>query len=91
MRFTVAGRYWRLKWSRWLKAHWGLCYLDRREIVIRSNLNELNTLDTVIHELLHACDTDSLLSEEWVSRSATDIARVLHRLGCQLDPEAKKR
>jgi hypothetical protein len=43
----------------------------------------LRFLETVIHESLHACHYSK--SEEHVTRSARDIARLLWRLGYRLD------
>ena len=53
-----------------------------KEIRIARNATPLEQLDTVIHECLHATVPD--LAEEAVTESATDIAKVLHRLGCRL-------
>ena len=53
-----------------------------KEIRIACNTTPIEQLDTVIHECLHAAVPD--LAEDAVSESATDIAKVLHRLGCRL-------
>jgi len=41
-------------------------------------------LDTVVHEVLHACRPE--MSEEAVAETASTIARVLHRLGARITP-----
>jgi hypothetical protein len=53
-----------------------------KQIRIARNQNPLDLLDTVVHECLHAACPD--LCEEAVTESATDIAKVLHRLGCRV-------
>ena len=52
--------------------------LDLRYIAIPIDGDQLHELDTVIHEALHACTE---LDECAVEESATDIARLLWRLG----------
>lgn len=50
-----------------------------KEIRLEQGLRGLNELTTVIHEGLHACLWD--LDETAVEESASDIARLLWRLG----------
>jgi hypothetical protein len=54
----------------------------RKQIRIASNQTALDALDTVLHECLHACFPD--IDEDAITESATDIAKVLHRMGCRL-------
>jgi hypothetical protein len=54
----------------------------KKAIRVARTQNHLDTLDTLIHECLHACIPD--LCEEAVEESATDIAKVLYRLGCRV-------
>ena len=60
-----------------------------KELRIARNQTPLDKLDTVIHECLHAAIPD--LAESAVEESATDIAKVLYRLGCRLKLQAKKK
>ena len=57
----------------------GVCNRVRRTVRVNANLPDRKSLDTVIHELLHAAEWN--MSEEWVTSTADDIARVLWRLG----------
>ena len=60
----------------------------RKAIWIATQQKPLDVLDTIIHELLHAALPD--LCEESVLETATDIAKVLTRLGVSLDlPDPK--
>lgn len=53
-----------------------------KSIVISRNLTGEELLEVLIHECLHAATWDS--SEQMVSETAKDIARILHRLGCDI-------
>lgn len=50
-----------------------------RVIRVKQGLSEKETLEVIIHEILHAADWDK--SEEWVEAVAHDITRTLWRLG----------
>lgn len=61
----------------------GICDDPKKKtpiILIRTHLKPVKELDTCIHEMLHASGYD-FLAEEWVERTATDIARALYKLG----------
>lgn len=51
----------------------------KREIRVNPDLTGVDELDVILHELLHASQWD--LAEEAVAEIATDISRVLWRLG----------
>lgn len=51
----------------------------RNTIKIRRGLSGQERMDTLIHELLHACALWA--SEDWVGQTATEMAAVLWRLG----------
>jgi hypothetical protein len=51
----------------------------RKRIRVLRGLSEKLTLDTLIHECLHAADFDK--KEEWANETATAIARLLWELG----------
>lgn len=79
MRCKLRGKYYSLKFAKLEKRLCGQCDWDKRTISINERLSGEIELDTLIHELLHACQPD--LAEETVTETATDIARVLFRLG----------
>jgi hypothetical protein len=54
----------------------------QKRILIALNQTPQDLLDTVIHECMHACIPD--LAEETVTETSTDIAKVLHRMGCRV-------
>lgn len=87
MRVDIRGKRWRLEVvDRLPDAACGeIDPVDRQGKAIRvaRNLSPLDTLDTVLHECLHAAFPD--LAEEAVDESATAIAKILHRLGCRID------
>ena len=81
MRCKLRGRYWSIVRAILPRSTLGLCDYAKRTITIstaRKVRGELE-LDTTIHELIHACQPD--LAEETVEEVASDIARVLWRLG----------
>ena len=86
MRVELRGKRWRLEVLDYL--HDGSCGsidpagVPQKRIVIARSQDPLDLLDTVIHECLHGCCPD--LDEECVTETATDIAKVLHRMGCRL-------
>lgn len=81
---TILGKRWKFRWvtrSEMPKA-WGTCDAPDqpgKEIRIRKGQSEIDELDTVIHEVLHASDWHK--SEEWVAEVAEDLARILIKLG----------
>jgi hypothetical protein len=79
MRCRLRGKYYTLKFARLKRPLMGLCNWDERTITIANRLGGEVELDTIIHELLHACQPD--LAEDTVEQTATDVARVLFRLG----------
>ena len=78
MRFRICGKYWNFRFVSRM-SNWGLCNYTKREITVQAGLSDEHTLDTEIHELLHAAG--DFLDEDWVGTTATDIARALIRLG----------
>jgi len=51
-----------------------------KTITINSRLRGEELLDTIIHEVLHAASWD-VLDEGFVEQTATDLARILWKLG----------
>lgn len=84
--FTLAGLRWLLRFTRLRGNAAGWAYLPdaknpamKRKILIDSSLKGRPRMETIIHECLHACYPT--VSEEHITDSARDIARVLWTLG----------
>jgi len=81
MRFKIRGQYWQIVWSKLPRSTLGLCDWASRTITISTSKRvkgELE-LDTICHEILHAAMPD--LGEDAIEETASDIARVLTKLG----------
>tara|TARA_Y100001973_G_C5209184_1_gene344068 strand:- start:2492 stop:2971 length:480 start_codon:yes stop_codon:yes gene_type:complete len=89
MQVTVRGHRWRLVFmDRLPSGAAGECDqigVPDKAIWVATQQRPVDVLDTLIHELLHAALPD--LCEEAVEETATDIARVLNRLGVTVDDE----
>jgi hypothetical protein len=87
---TFRGKRWLIEWIH-LPRHAGMCLTPpdakRPTIQFRPKLKGLDRLDTIIHESLHACFAD--LDESVVGETATDIARLLWRLGYRAERDAE--
>ena len=83
MRIRIRGRYYTFRFGRAVPGAVGHYDPDRRELVVSPSLRGEQRLDTVIHELLHAALPD--LDEDAVNTTASDIARLLWRLGYRDD------
>ena len=87
VRVDLRGRRWNLQVVEYLQD--GSCgSIDpndtpQKRILIARNQTPIDILDTVIHECLHACVPD--LDEDAVTETATDITKVLHRMGCRVN------
>ena len=80
MRVIIRGVRWIVRQSaRKLTGKWGWCDYSERRIVVCKSARGIQHLDTVIHEMLHACLPD--LSEESVYETARVTADVLWRMG----------
>lgn len=84
MHITILGKRWELKFldGRKMPDALGACEppdSPRKEIRVRKNLAGVQALDVLIHETLHAADWTK--DEEWVEQVATDIAKMLWKLG----------
>ena len=86
MRVELRGRRWNLECIEYLQD--GSCgSIDpidapQKRILIALNQTPIDLLDTVIHECLHAVYPD--MCEDAITEGATDIAKVLNRLGCKV-------
>jgi len=82
MRITLRGRRWELRWAR-LKDHGDIQppHIKGKTIRISRGGPGSRILETLIHEMLHACLWD--LSEDSVEKTAEDITRTLIRLGVE--------
>lgn len=77
------GKSWRIQFvnrSAIPNDRWGDCNNKTRNMRVRVDLSDQNTLDTFLHEMLHAASYQ-LFSEDWVSETATEMARALLRSG----------
>jgi hypothetical protein len=79
MRCRLRGKYWRIEREKLPRKLDGLCNADERKITVQPSLSGERELDVLIHEMLHACHWD--LAEESITETASDLARVLFRLG----------
>lgn len=82
MQVTILGKRWGFRFTRLAKGTDGECddpAVKEKEIRIHKGLGEQDTLETIIHEALHAADWHR--SEPWVEEVGRDIARLLWRLG----------
>ena len=81
MLVTICGKRWRLRFQ-WMKKFAGHCDgpdVPNKQIIISTGMSEQKELDTIIHEAFHAADFNR--REEHVNEFATDLARILWRLG----------
>jgi len=83
-------------WSVWVgelpRGTWGICYDTSHKIVLNVKLLKKKPqfiIDTAIHEALHA--VFPFLTEFAVEQAGTEIARLLARLGVDLDVDALNR
>lgn len=83
MRCRLRGRYWTITRSNPGPGNDGICDPATKTIVVRRTLRGELELDTLLHEMLHACHWD--LDEAAILETATDIARALHRIGYRLE------
>ena len=81
--FTIAGEKWLLRFTKLRGRAEGWTYFSPpgqpRKLLVDSRLTRRPKLETVIHEVLHALNPTA--SEEHVTLSARDLARVLWALG----------
>jgi len=90
MRIKVGGKYWRLVFKKMRRDYLGKCDSpDTRgkQIRISKDLEGLEKLDVILHELLHAADWHQ--DEEWVEQTAMDVSRVLWKLGWRNNSDKK--
>lgn len=82
----VCGHQWRLAFRSLKRRNLcGLCEYDKRTISICTSIAGLEELDTICHELLHACQ--GYASEEHVAEVATTLATVLWQLGYRMEEQ----
>lgn len=70
----VRGERWRLVIEQDKDAY-GTCDCDAKVIRIAPGATQVQSIDTIVHEMLHACLPD--LSEDAVAETATDITSAL--------------
>lgn len=83
MRIRLRKRHWKLEFTSRIDPNYdGFCDppdTPNKRIWIKKNLRPSREIQTLLHEMLHACDWD--LCEEAVTEIADDIGRVLYKLG----------
>jgi hypothetical protein len=85
---TILGKRWRLRFTP-LRKHWGLAdanqpHVKSKAIVIDPrHESDRELCDTLIHEITHCAFPE--MAEETVAQFATDVTRILHRIGFRLD------
>ena len=87
MHVTILGKRWKLRFTKLPRRTDGECDSPDdtgKEIRIRKTLGEADTLETIIHEALHAADWHK--DEAWVEQVAADVARILWKLGYRRNP-----
>ena len=80
----IRGQRWRLRFVTHLGDAEGICNKEERIIRIALGHPEDRTLDSIIHEILHAALWD--LDEEAVSETANAISAALWRVGYRRSP-----
>jgi len=86
IRVHIMGKIWWFRRLPQLKTLYGWCdkpETKNKQIAVWSRLCGLKELDTIIHECLHAGFND--LKEDSVDEFASDLARILWRLGYRKD------
>jgi hypothetical protein len=84
---TIRGRRWRLRYQRLPIGMDGECEapdVEGKRILIHKGLKDLDELETLLHEMIHAAYWD--LNEEAVHDGAHDIALALWRIGYRKHP-----
>lgn len=88
--FTIHGLRWLLRFTRLRGQAAGWAYLPdakrprmQRKILVDDRLKNRPLLETILHECIHVSFPSA--SEDHVTESARDIARVLWTLGYRLD------
>src|SRR4051812_47428500 len=83
MHVTILGKRWKLRFTKSVPRGCDGEYDDpatkRKEIRIKETLDEATSLETIVHEILHAADFWK--REEWVQTVGSDLARILWKLG----------
>jgi hypothetical protein len=84
--FRLLGKRWRLEQvpAESLPGHDGECEFGPRVVRVVDSLGPKTALETVLHELLHASDSE--WSEKRVASVARSMASVLWRLGWRRAP-----
>lgn len=85
MRIKILGKVWNLRFidARKLPDALGACESPdspQKEILVRKNLQGVEMLDVLIHEMLHAADWTKD-EQDWIEPVATSIADALWKLG----------
>ena len=87
IRVRIRDRFYTIRFmpARAMNKDWGRCYFPpgRHPLIeVRRTLTGRNMIDTIAHEVLHACQPD--MSEQGVEETAGAIARALYAAGCRM-------
>lgn len=82
---TFRGRRWRVLWETIRGNAVGYAEKPIHTLIIDPRYCERELLETIVHESLHACLWD--LDEEAITATASDISRLLWRLGYRLEED----
>lgn len=78
-RFNIAGKEWLVRVARLRGKAAGWCDYSKSKILVDSKLGPEAFLETLVHEIIHA--EFPMLSEEAVTNSAADLAKILVAFG----------
>jgi hypothetical protein len=85
VQITILGKRYRLLFTRVLgRQDDADVRVPGRTVRVRPDLSDRDTMDAVIHEALHIADWSK--EEWWIEGTATDITRILWRLGYRRNP-----
>ena len=83
MKIEIRGEEWQLFRRKAIfyngEDHDGFCLFDSKTLLVHNDVKGREELETYVHELLHACQTD--LSEEAVTDTAHSLASALWKVG----------
>jgi len=90
MRVRIGGKYWDLVYEQLPRGTDGLCdppTKPHKKIRLDRSLlrNDAKHLDTLLHEVIHA--EQWWLDEDYVAEAASDMARILIKLGWRFLPD----
>lgn len=86
-KFLIDGQRWLWRYSPLKGSADGWTEFAKRKVLINSRLKSRARLETECHEALHAILGPGIVSEDCVTATAADLARILWTLGYRLQSE----